>query len=280
MDGLAIDAYNWHICRPNENNVWKTLATIIEPFRQFGLAHPGKEMWLTEWATWEDPAVTNRKAQWIDQARALFAQPAYSQFEGVLYFHSRAINASFVNCDWRVTTSASSLAAFRAMALDPLYNGQAIPPTTTSTSSTSSTSTTSTTSTTTTSTTTPGETTTTLAPTSITHVGQASANANATTHSVVIPAGVQAGDALILAFSSNTNANVTGPSGVTGWASLGVRSNTSMSSRLWSRVAVAGDAGQTITVTVAQQSKASLTVVAYRGTSATNPRRHHRSLLE
>lgn len=125
VDSMAIDAYNWHVCRPNQDNLWKTLAQIIEPFRQFGTLHPTKPLWLTEWASWEDPNVPGAKAQWIDEARVLFQQPAYSQFVGIAYFNSNAINPLFVDCNWRVDTSASSLASFAAMANDPFWSGNA-----------------------------------------------------------------------------------------------------------------------------------------------------------
>jgi hypothetical protein len=109
------------------DNVWKTLGTIVEPFRVFGTQHPSIDLWLTEWASWEDPAVADRKAGWIDQARELFKTPAYAQFAGVLYFNSSANNPNFDDCIWRVTTSASALASFRAMANDPFYLGDAFP---------------------------------------------------------------------------------------------------------------------------------------------------------
>ena len=124
-DAMGIDAYNWHVCRPNQDNPWKTLATIVEPFRSFGAQHPSVDLWLTEWATWEDPNVADRKAGWIDQARDLFKTAPYSQFAGVVYFHSNALNSSFDDCIWRVDTSASALASFRAMANDPFYMGDA-----------------------------------------------------------------------------------------------------------------------------------------------------------
>lgn len=125
VDAMGIDAYNWHVCRPDSDNTWKPLAQIIEPFREFGELHPTKPLWLTEWASWEDPTVAGHKAQWIDQASALFAQPQYSQFAGVSYFSSDAINPNFGNCIWRVDTSPSSLASFAAMANDPFWSGEA-----------------------------------------------------------------------------------------------------------------------------------------------------------
>ncbi|MCU1360286.1 MAG: domain containing protein, partial [Ilumatobacteraceae bacterium] len=126
VDAMAIDAYNWYTCRPSSDNAWRTLANIVEPFRAFGALHPTVDLWLTEWATGEDPANGARKSQWIDQARALFATPAYSQFKGVSYFDSNAINPDFPNCLWYVDTSTASLASFKAMANDPLYSGDAM----------------------------------------------------------------------------------------------------------------------------------------------------------
>lgn len=194
VDGIAIDAYNWHVCRPNADNVWKSLATIIEPFRRFALAHPSEEVWLAEWASWEDPQVPNRKAQWIEEARDLFAQPAYAQFDGVVYFHSRPINQEFVNCDWRVTTTSSSLAEFRAMALDPRYGLSTTTPPTTTTPSTVPPPTT------------PAGPTTTLAPgppappgPPVGSIGAVPASASAPARRMGIPDGVQHADAMVVA---------------------------------------------------------------------------------
>jgi hypothetical protein len=125
VDAMAIDAYNWHVCRPNQDNAWKTLAQIIEPFREFGELHPNKPLWLAEWASWEDPAVSGHKSEWIDEASVLFAEPQYSQFAGVNYFNAQATNEDFPNCNWRVDTSPSSLASFAAMANDPFWSGEA-----------------------------------------------------------------------------------------------------------------------------------------------------------
>ena len=125
VDAMAIDAYNWHVCRPGQDNAWKTLAQIIEPFREYGALHPTKPLWLAEWASWEDPAVQNRKAHWIDEASVLFAQPEYAQFVGVNYFDAQATNEDFPDCNWRVDTTPSSLDSFAAMANDPFWAGEA-----------------------------------------------------------------------------------------------------------------------------------------------------------
>jgi hypothetical protein len=77
VDGLGVDAYNWYTCRSGINTPWQTLSYLIEPFRQFGLARPGKRLMVAEWGSVEDPQAPTRKAQWIAAARALFKSPGY-----------------------------------------------------------------------------------------------------------------------------------------------------------------------------------------------------------
>lgn len=120
VDGIASDAYNWGSCRADVSSPWRTLAYLIEGQRTFGLAHPTIPLYLTEWGTVEDPAQPGRKAEWFQQAQALFKQPAYQQFRGVSYFNFPGKDS----CVWFVTSSTSSLAAFSAMANDPYYSGQ------------------------------------------------------------------------------------------------------------------------------------------------------------
>ena len=56
LDAMGVDAYNWYNCRTGISTAWKSLEQIIQPFRDFGANHPDKELWLTEWASTEDPA--------------------------------------------------------------------------------------------------------------------------------------------------------------------------------------------------------------------------------
>jgi PKD repeat protein len=105
----------------------------------------------------------------------------------------------------------------------------------------------------------------------ISFVGGATASANATSYSVNVPAGVQAGDGLLLFLSDASNVTVNNPTGVTGWVQLDSIGNGNGLTRVWRKVASAGDAGQPVRVSVSALSKASITVLAYRGTSATDP---------
>ena len=122
VDGMAIDAYNWFTCRPGIINSWTSLQSLIEPFRQFGSAHPDKALWLAEWGSAEDPAVPGRKAQWIREANALFRLPAYAQFEGIAYFN-KTYSTPQVQCAWSVESSASARTAFTEISNDPLDAG-------------------------------------------------------------------------------------------------------------------------------------------------------------
>ena len=105
-------------------------------------------------------------------------------------------------------------------------------------------------------------------PPSVSFVGQATSNANSSSHRVVVPAGVRAGDGLLLFVASNTDAAQTPP---TGWQQLTSVTNTGTLTSAWRRVATAADAGSTVTVATSRASKVSLTLAAYRGTSPSNP---------
>ena len=117
VDAMAVDAYNWYTCRKSVKNPWNSLQTLLSGFMTFSQAHPGKEMWLAEYASVEDPAQAGRKAAWLNDARALLQTPAYARFRGVLYFD---LNKA---CDWRVENPPATLATFAAMGQDPYFAG-------------------------------------------------------------------------------------------------------------------------------------------------------------
>ncbi len=126
VDAIGADAYNWYNCRPGINNAWASLQAIIEPMRQFGLLHPTKPLMLPEWASEDDPATPGRKASWIADAQALFAQPGWQQFTAILWFDHQDVNNP--GCTWFANSSPASLAALAAMGADPLYGGSNGPP--------------------------------------------------------------------------------------------------------------------------------------------------------
>jgi hypothetical protein len=120
VDGIAGDAYNWFTCRPGIRNAWRSLREIVDAQRQFGASHPAEELWLTEYATADDPADPTRKAQWYADARALFKTAAFSVFDGVMLFEP---SYPFETCNWRPDTTSATAAAWRSWAQDPYYGG-------------------------------------------------------------------------------------------------------------------------------------------------------------
>lgn len=114
----------------------------------------------------------------------------------------------------------------------------------------------------------------------ISFVGQTTSNANTNAHRVVAPSTVRAGDGLILAFTANTNATVGTPAGITGWRLLGTRGNGSMTTRIWTKVATAANAGAAVTVSTSLVSKGNFVIAAYRGTSTTDAVTTFASALE
>jgi PKD repeat protein len=104
---------------------------------------------------------------------------------------------------------------------------------------------------------------------SIDYVGTDAYNANTTNATVTIPSSVQAGDGLLLAFTDNdATKTVTPPSG---WQQVGTQTVGTAVSTIWQKVATASDAGRTVSVGLSDYAKATLRVLAYRGTNTTAP---------
>jgi hypothetical protein len=125
VDAIGADAYNWDNCR-GRGEGWRSLQSIIEPFRVFGAGHPTKELWLPEYGTTEDPANPARKGQWLRDTGTLFAQPGYEQFRGVTYFND--IDPSTPACNWPIDSSAQSTAGFAAAGASPTFGGVVVGP--------------------------------------------------------------------------------------------------------------------------------------------------------
>ncbi len=92
--------------------------------------------------------------------------------------------------------------------------------------------------------------------------------ANLSTHRVTIPAAVRETDGMLL-FVTKNNAAATMSSPPAGWTLEGTRrSNTDTETTLYSKVAVANDAGRNAAVTFSATAKATMTLLAYDGTAA------------
>ncbi|MBE1534080.1 PKD domain-containing protein [Actinomadura algeriensis] len=96
--------------------------------------------------------------------------------------------------------------------------------------------------------------------------GTAGFNENASNATVTVPSGVQAGDAMLLFATMNTDSSdITPPAG---WTEVGTQTNNNSRSTVWQKVAAAGDAGSDVTVGLAEIGKVSLRLAAYAGTAA------------
>ncbi len=94
----------------------------------------------------------------------------------------------------------------------------------------------------------------------------AGTNGNSLLSTVTVPATVQPGDAMVLITTSNNpGAVINGP---TGWTLVDGANDatTSTQSYLWTRTAVAGDAGSDVTIVASGWSKMATQLAAYSGT--------------
>jgi large repetitive protein len=105
---------------------------------------------------------------------------------------------------------------------------------------------------------------------SITFRASAQATWNQTTARVTIPASVRETDGMLLFVTANRNATVTTPPA--GWTFVGSRlASTDTETFLYSRVAVANDAGRNAAVTFSATAKSTITLLAYDGTAVDTP---------
>lgn len=105
-------------------------------------------------------------------------------------------------------------------------------------------------------------------PALIDYVGSASSSRTSTSHTVVVPTSVQAGDALLLFLGIASRATIADPAG---WQALGTQDGGDLRTRVWFKVAAASDAGATVTVPLGASVKGNLMVSAHRGARASLP---------
>jgi len=103
----------------------------------------------------------------------------------------------------------------------------------------------------------------------ISFVNQTSVAGTGTADKVAVPAGVTAGDGLVLIATGAASSTMTAPAG---WTQVGSGiSNAGVRSTVWERVATAADAGSTVTVTLPTAYKSTVQLLAYANTAASGP---------
>jgi beta-mannanase len=124
VDWIAADGYNAFGCNPQRR--WAELSEVFGDFYAWGSAR-GKPLMIAEAGSTEDPANPDRKAAWFDNAARQLATEM-PNVQALVYLD--AGKDAGVACDYRVDTSARSLAAFRRLAQDQHFQTRPLPPTT------------------------------------------------------------------------------------------------------------------------------------------------------
>ncbi|MBA3524728.1 MAG: hypothetical protein H0T85_09300, partial [Geodermatophilaceae bacterium] len=106
----------------------------------------------------------------------------------------------------------------------------------------------------------------------ISFVGAGNYSGTTRSGSTAVPGDVAAGDGMLLLVTVNSVTQPpSAPQGLDGWREVGRRSAGSMLTVLWERVASAGEAGTTVTVSLPGYANLDLQVLVYRGTSPVGP---------
>jgi len=114
VDWIAYDPYNWVGCKSGHKG--RSFAEITKPMYDWTAAHaPGKPLMLAEFGLREQPAGMPSKAEWFRDALVTL-KTTRTRIKALVYFNTNHA------CDWRITSSSSSVAAYRQIGLDPFLN--------------------------------------------------------------------------------------------------------------------------------------------------------------
>lgn len=107
VDWVGIDGYNWG------GDYWQSFGDMFEPvYRDYAARKP---IMLAETSSVEDGG---SKAEWIGDAASWMK--THNAVKALVWFDT---NTSSTGIDWRVDSSAASLAAFQRLANDPYFSG-------------------------------------------------------------------------------------------------------------------------------------------------------------
>jgi beta-mannanase len=114
VDWIAYDPYNWYGCKSGHKA--RSFAEITKPFYDWTAANaPGKPLMLAEYGLREQPAGSPSKAEWFrDELTQL--KTTRTRIKALVYFNN------LHECDWRITSSSSSVAAYRDIGRDSFLN--------------------------------------------------------------------------------------------------------------------------------------------------------------
>lgn len=114
VDWVASDGYNWAPTQPGAQ--WRTFSQIFARWYAWGVAK-GKPLMIAEFGALEDPALPDRKAQWLRDALTTL-KTTYPLIQAAVYFDTTHPTPAY-NLVWDLRSSAASLAAWTAIGQDP-----------------------------------------------------------------------------------------------------------------------------------------------------------------
>jgi len=112
VDWVGLDGYNWGTSQTWSH--WSDLASVFAASYQTLAAMTTKPMMIAETASAESGG---DKAQWITQGLLTDIPQRFPRIRAVIWFNEAK------ETDWRVDSSPATLAAYRAVARSPLYQG-------------------------------------------------------------------------------------------------------------------------------------------------------------
>jgi hypothetical protein len=116
VDWLALDGYNWG--RSQSGSRWQTFDEVYaDSYREVATLAPDKPVMVAEMGCAEEGG---DKAAWIRETFLDAVPNRYPAVRAVAWFHDSPRG----HADWRVDSSASSLAAWRQVTADPRYGAR------------------------------------------------------------------------------------------------------------------------------------------------------------
>ena len=114
VDWIAYDPYNWYGCKAGQRG--RSFAEITKPFYDWTAANtPGKPLMLAEYGLREQAAGMPSKADWF-RDELVQLRTTRTRLKALVYFNNDH------NCDWRITSSSASVAAYRDIGRDAHLN--------------------------------------------------------------------------------------------------------------------------------------------------------------
>jgi Glycosyl hydrolase family 26 len=110
VDWICADGYNWAPGRRGDE--WRSFEWIFQPFYNWA-AGKRKPLLVGEFGVQERKP--GEKAQWLKDTRTVL-KTKFPAIKGIVYFNTKR------TYNWRLASSPSAFAAFKALAQDPYFN--------------------------------------------------------------------------------------------------------------------------------------------------------------